>query len=122
MWNVDCASFASRRFEAGQTAKSNISWRHSKERVLADIPYKALASCHQRASLVIRFRCRSTDAVAVLDGTFNIPLIGQTSYYNLTQTLDNHPILGIADIFTLRSEYEIDPVAIEFRYLAADHL
>lgn len=89
---------------------------------LADIPYKALASCHQRASLVIRFRCRSTDAVAVLDGTFNIPLIGQTSYYNLTQTLDNHPILGIADIFTLRSEYEIDPVAIEFRYLAADHL
>ncbi|MBF8295781.1 MAG: hypothetical protein HW389_2326 [Bacteroidetes bacterium] len=52
--------------------------------ILEVLPNNALASCHQRASLVIRFRCRGTDAVAAIGGTYNIPLSADTSYYNLS--------------------------------------
>jgi len=52
--------------------------------ILEVLPNNALASCHQRASLVIRFRCRGTDAVAAIGGRYNIPLSADTSYYNLS--------------------------------------
>jgi len=50
--------------------------------ILEVLPNNALATCHQRASLVIRFRCVKHGGGAVIDGAYNIRLIDQSSYNN----------------------------------------